>query len=84
MQEFWEKSEKKGSRGRPSLRCEDNIKMDNGSRSPRHGESSDYEWRNGLQIWRAAGNILNKKMQTAEKGWFSSLGVGQSAKKPSP
>jgi hypothetical protein len=29
----------------------------------------------GLQIWRAAANILNKKLQTANKGWFSSLGL---------
>jgi hypothetical protein len=29
----------------------------------------------GLQTWRAAANILNKKSQTAENGWSSSLGV---------
>jgi len=29
----------------------------------------------GLQIWRVAADILNKKSQTANKGWSSSLGV---------
>jgi len=30
-------------------------------------------------IWRVAANILNKWLQTANKEWSSSLGVGQSA-----
>jgi hypothetical protein len=30
----------------------------------------------GLQIWRVAANILNKKSQTADRVWFSSLEVG--------
>jgi hypothetical protein len=30
----------------------------------------------GLQILRVAANILNKQSGTADKGWFSSLGVG--------
>jgi hypothetical protein len=30
----------------------------------------------GLQIWRAAQNILNKKSRTADKGWYFSLRVG--------
>jgi len=30
----------------------------------------------GLQIWRVAANILNKQSWRANKGWFSSLGVG--------
>jgi hypothetical protein len=30
----------------------------------------------GLQIWRAAANILNKQSRTADRGWPSSLGVG--------
>jgi hypothetical protein len=30
----------------------------------------------GLQIWRLAANILNKKSRTADKGWPSSFGVG--------
>jgi hypothetical protein len=33
---------------------------------------------NGLQIWRVAANILNKRSRTADKGWSSSLGVGPS------
>jgi hypothetical protein len=33
----------------------------------------------GLQIWRVAANILNKQPRTADKGWPSSLGVGQGA-----
>jgi ABC-type proline/glycine betaine transport system substrate-binding protein len=34
----------------------------------------------GPQIWRVAGNMLNKKSGTAEKGWSSNLGVGHGAK----
>jgi hypothetical protein len=30
----------------------------------------------GLQIWRVAANILNKRLQTADRGQLSSLGVG--------
>ena len=30
-------------------------------------------------IWRVAANILNKQSRTADKGWSSSLGVGQGA-----
>jgi hypothetical protein len=33
-----------------------------------------------LQIQMVAANILNKESQTANKGWFSSLEVGQGAK----
>jgi hypothetical protein len=33
----------------------------------------------GFQIWRAAANILNKQSRTADKGWFSGLGVGRGA-----
>jgi hypothetical protein len=29
----------------------------------------------GLQIWGVAANILNKQLQTADKGWSSSLKV---------
>jgi hypothetical protein len=28
-------------------------------------------------IWRTAANITNKQLWTADKGWFSSLGVGK-------
>jgi hypothetical protein len=30
----------------------------------------------GLQMWRVAGNILNKQSRTADSGWSSNLGVG--------
>jgi hypothetical protein len=33
----------------------------------------------GLQLWRAAADILNKQSQTADKGWSSNLGVGRGA-----
>jgi hypothetical protein len=35
-------------------------------------------------IWRAAANTLTKQSRTADKGLFSSLGVGQDANKSSP
>jgi hypothetical protein len=35
-------------------------------------------------IWRVTVNILNKQQRTADKGWSSSLGVGQGANNPSP
>jgi hypothetical protein len=38
----------------------------------------------GLQIWRAAANILNKKSRTTDKEWFSRLGVGHGANNSSP
>jgi hypothetical protein len=37
-----------------------------------------------LQVWRIAGNILNKPSRTADKGWSSSLGVGRGADNSSP
>jgi hypothetical protein len=40
--------------------------------------------RDSLQIWRVAANILNKQSRTADKGWFSSLGVGLEANNCSP
>jgi len=33
----------------------------------------------GHPIWRVAASILNKESQTADKGWFSSLGFGRGA-----
>jgi hypothetical protein len=36
----------------------------------------------GLQIWRVAANILNKQWRTADRGWFSSLGVWWTANNP--
>jgi hypothetical protein len=47
-----------------------------GSLSPQHGTSSSCGWRNGLQLWRLASNILNKQPRTYNKGWSSSLGLG--------
>jgi hypothetical protein len=38
----------------------------------------------GLQIWRAAANILNKHSRTAGKRWPSSLGVGRGANNSPP
>jgi hypothetical protein len=38
----------------------------------------------GLQIWRVAANIVNKQSRTADRGWFSSLGVGRGANNPPP
>jgi hypothetical protein len=35
-------------------------------------------------IWRVAANILKKQSRTADKGWFSSLGVGLGANNTSP
>jgi hypothetical protein len=35
-----------------------------------------------LQIWRVHTNILKKQSRTADKGWPSSLGVGQGADNP--
>ena len=34
-------------------------------------------------IWRVIANKLNKQSRTADKGWFSSLGVGRGANNPS-
>jgi hypothetical protein len=36
----------------------------------------------GLQIWSVAANILNKQSWTVNRGWPSSLGVGQGANSP--
>ena len=30
-------------------------------------------------MWRVAANTLNKQSRIADKGWFSSLGVGRGA-----
>jgi hypothetical protein len=37
-----------------------------------------------LHIWRAGANILNMQLQTANKGWSSSLGVGRWVNNSSP
>jgi hypothetical protein len=36
----------------------------------------------GLQIWRVAANILNKKSRTADSGWSCSFGVGRGLTTP--
>jgi hypothetical protein len=48
-----------------------------GSLSPRYGESLGCGWRNSLQLWRVAVNILNSHGQMTRRGpptW--ELGVG--------
>jgi len=35
-------------------------------------------------MWRVAVNILSKKLWIADRGWFSSLGVGQGTNNNSP
>jgi hypothetical protein len=40
------------------------------------GKSSGCGWRNGLQLWRVAANIVNKQPRTNDMGWSSSLEVG--------
>jgi hypothetical protein len=55
------------------------VTVISGSLSPRHGASSGCGWRNGLQIWKVAVNVLNKQSRTADKGWSCSLGVGRGA-----
>jgi hypothetical protein len=32
-----------------------------------------------IQMWKVAASILNKQFGTADKGWFSTLGVGSKA-----
>jgi hypothetical protein len=34
----------------------------------------------GLKMRRITVNVLNKKLQTSNKGWYFSMGVGQAAK----
>jgi phage shock protein PspC (stress-responsive transcriptional regulator) len=43
------------------------------SLSPQHGASSACGWRDCLQLWRVAANILNKQQRTNDKGWSSSI-----------
>jgi hypothetical protein len=35
-------------------------------------------------VWRVTASMLNKQSRTADKGWFSSLGVGLGANNTSP
>jgi hypothetical protein len=48
-----------------------NLFMLRESLSAQHGVSSGCGWRDGLQQWRVAANILNKEQRTNDKGWFS-------------
>jgi len=36
----------------------------------------------GLQIWRVAANMLNKQSETSDKGWSSSLVLGEGLTTP--
>jgi hypothetical protein len=47
-----------------------------GSLSPRHRASSGCGWRNGLQLWRVAANMLNQHPQTNDKGCPPAWGFG--------
>jgi hypothetical protein len=38
----------------------------------------------GLQIWMVAADILDKQSRTADKRWYSNLGVGGGANNFSP
>jgi hypothetical protein len=58
------------------------IALINGSLLPWHGAFSGCRWRNGLQIWRVAVNILNKQLQTADNWWSSAWGLGEALTPP--
>jgi len=60
----------------------ENLPVINGSLSPWHGVFSGCGSRNGLQIWMAAVNILNKQLRTANKGWSASLGLDEVLRTP--
>jgi hypothetical protein len=47
-----------------------------GSLSPQHGASSGYGWRNGLQLWRLAANILNSSRGQTIRGGPPAWGLG--------
>jgi hypothetical protein len=48
--------------------------------SQRYGTLRVADGEDGLQMWRAAANILNKQSWTADKGCSSNLRVGRGAK----
>ena len=58
--------------------------MINGSLSQQPGASSGLRMEEWPLIWRVAVNILNKQLQTADKGWSSIMGVGGGANNSSP
>jgi hypothetical protein len=45
-------------------------------KSPRHGASSGFVWKNGLRTWRVAVNTLNKQSRTADMGCPPAWGLG--------
>jgi hypothetical protein len=51
------------------------FSMLDGSLSPQHVASSGCGWRDGLQLWRVAANILNKQWRANDRG-RSSSGLG--------
>jgi hypothetical protein len=55
-----------------------------GSLPPQHGASSGCGWKNGLQLWKVAGNILSKQLWSNDKRWSFSFEVGHEANNPSP
>jgi hypothetical protein len=55
------------------------VPCHNGMAHPRVADGGE-----NLKIWRVAANILNKQSWTADKGWYSSLGVGRGANSDSP
>jgi hypothetical protein len=55
------------------------VQCHQGMARPRVSDRGD-----GLQIWRAAANILNKQSRTADSQWPSSLVIGRGANNPPP
>jgi hypothetical protein len=51
-----------------------------GPLTPRHGASLGCGWKTRPSVLEAAANILNNQSWTADKGWFSRLGVGRGTK----
>jgi hypothetical protein len=60
----------------------ENLPVINGSLSPWHRVFSGCSWRNCLQIWKAAAYISNKQLHTANRGWSTSLGLGEVLRNP--
>jgi hypothetical protein len=50
------------------------VPRHNGMVRPQVGDGGD-----GLQVQKVAANIFNKQSRTADRGWSSSLGIGQGA-----
>jgi hypothetical protein len=44
----------------------------------------DADGEDALQVRRTAANVINKKSRTADKGWYSRLGVGRGANNTLP